>query len=325
MSHLRALRLLACVSLMSGIRVIKVYAWENSFLAKLTAIRAEEMRFVRKARFTNAWNSTIMQTGPLLMGLLAFIVLGLTSSGFSPSKIFSALTLFNLLRMPLLLFPMTLAFWSDANIGLQRIQSFLLAEELSSEPEYVQTNDFALKVTDADFSWEKPPADKVTKHESTKQAAKGEVASPKAAATLAAESKEQEPGAAPEAVAPFHLDGVNMLVPKGSLTIIVGAVGSGKSSLLAGILGEMKRTAGKVQISGSVGFCPQQAWIQNATLKDNVLFGLPFNAPKYEDAVKTCCLNADIDVLPAKDATEIGEKGINLSGQTHNTQRSFTQ
>lgn len=90
---------------------------------------------------------------------------------------------------------------------------------------------------------------------------------------------------------------------------------AGKSSLLAGILGEMKRTAGQVQISGSVGFCPQQAWIQNATLKDNVLFGLPFDGAKYDDAVKTCCLTADIEVLPAKDATEIGEKGINLSGQ----------
>lgn len=169
-----------------------------------------------------------MQTGPLLMGLLAFIVLGLTTSSFSAQKIFSALTLFNLLRMPLLLFPMTLAFWSDANIGLQRIQGFLLAEELSSEPEYVKTDDFAIKVSGADFAWEKAAAEKATMHESTKQAAKGEAASPKAQASLAAEAKEQEPGAAPEVVAPFHLDGINMVVPKGSLTIIVGAVGSGQ-------------------------------------------------------------------------------------------------
>lgn len=70
----------------------------------------------------------------------------------------------------------------------------------------------------------------------------------------------------------------------------------------------MKRAGGSVEISGSIGFCPQQAWIQNATLKQNILFGKPFDQKKYDDAVKYCALQADIDVLPARDATEIGEK-----------------
>ena len=272
------------------------------------------MRFVKKAAYTRAWNSTIMQTGPLLMGLCAFIVLGATQSNFQPQYIFSSLTLFNLLRMPLLLFPMTLAFWSDANIGIARIQAFLLAEELSSEPEYVHTDDFAVKVSDATFTYEKVVNDKVTAGESSKDAAMSPTAARQHAQALKQESKEQEMhmqpgGATPEPVAAFHLDHFSFSVPKGSLTVIVGAVGAGKSSLLAGILGEMKRTAGKVEISGSVGFVPQQAWIQNATLKQNVLFGLPYDHAKYEEAVRTCALQADIDVLPARDATEIGEKG----------------
>jgi ABC-type multidrug transport system fused ATPase/permease subunit len=314
--------------ILQGIRVIKVYAWEGSFLQKLVEIRAQEMRFVRKSAFTRAYNSTIMQTGPILMSLLAFITLGLTSNSFEPQYIFQSLVLFNLLRMPLLLFPMTLAFWSDARIGIQRITAFLLAEELHSEPEYVVTEEFALQV-EADFTWERVEAESNEKGLTAKQAgmqAKAQLAVAKAAAgtTAAAPANTKQPvageavallGASPvdpaavEVVAPFHLDGVKFTVPKGSLTVIVGAVGTGKSSLLNGILGEMKRTQGTVKIAGSVGYCPQQAWIQNSTLKDNILFGLPFDQKKYDEAIKFCALQADIDVLPAKDMTEIGEKG----------------
>ena len=135
--------------------MIKNYAWEDSFLTKLYDIRAQELHFVQRAAYTRAWNSTLMQVGPMLMGLLAYITLGLTSNSFEASEIFSSLTLFNLLRMPLMLFPMTLAFFSDARIGIQRIENFLLAEELQSEPEYVQTDDFALQVDNATFEWDK--------------------------------------------------------------------------------------------------------------------------------------------------------------------------
>ena len=222
----------------------------------MISIRAEEMRFVQSSAYTRAWNSTLMQTGPLLMSLLAFITLGLTTDNLEAQYIFSSLTLFNLLRMPLMLLPMTIAFGSDAKIGIQRIQAFLLADELHSEPEYVDTDKFAVKVADANFEWEKAVAEVNTVGESMKDAAGG-APSAKAAAPAKdaapvpaiAEAKEQEAGtvvakdaaAADPASGPFHLDGVSFEVPKGSLIVIVGAVGSGKSSLLAGILGEMKR------------------------------------------------------------------------------------
>ena len=93
----------------------------------------------------------------------------------------------------------------------------------------------------------------------------------------------------------------------------------GKSSLLSGILGEMKRVGGKVQIGGGIAMCAQTAWIQNASLKDNILFGRPFDQKKYEEAIKYCALQADIDVLPAKDATEIGEKGQIRSEHTYHS------
>ena len=128
----------------------------------------------------------------------------------------------------------------------------------------------------------------------------------------------EEEKAAPDSpsspVIPSHLRDVNIRIPHGSLTVVVGNVGSGKSSLLSGILGEMKRRAGRVALSGSVGYCAQTAWIQNASLRDNVLFGLPYDERRYREVLKVCELERDLDILPAGDATEIGEKGITLSG-----------
>jgi len=232
---------------------------EDSFLQKMISIRAEEMRFVQSSAYTRAWNSTLMQTGPLLMSLLFFFTVAATTDNLEAQYIFSSLTLFNLLRMPLMLLPMTIAFGSDAKIGIQRIQAFLLADELHSEPEYVDTDKFAVKVADANFEWEKAVAEVNTVGESMKDAAGG-APSAKAAAPVPAiaEAKEQEAGtvavvakdaAADPASGPFHLDGVSFEVPKGSLlielqlTVVVhvGAVGSAQSSLLAGILGEMTR------------------------------------------------------------------------------------
>uniref|UniRef100_A0A8C2UJK1 ATP binding cassette subfamily C member 3 n=1 Tax=Coturnix japonica TaxID=93934 RepID=A0A8C2UJK1_COTJA len=110
------------------------------------------------------------------------------------------------------------------------------------------------------------------------------------------------------------LHSINLLVPSGALVAVVGHVGCGKSSLLSALLGEMEKLEGEVAVKGSVAYVPQQAWIQNATLKDNILFGQAPNEQKYQNILEACALKADLEVLPGGDHTEIGEKGINLSG-----------
>ena len=110
------------------------------------------------------------------------------------------------------------------------------------------------------------------------------------------------------------LTDINVKIPHGKLIIIVGGVGSGKSSLLNAIIGEMRKVSGSVQVSGSLCFCSQQAWIQNASLRDNILFGMPFDNAKYERVLQVCALKKDLEILQGGDLTEIGEKGINLSG-----------
>ncbi|KAI8865339.1 P-loop containing nucleoside triphosphate hydrolase protein, partial [Ramicandelaber brevisporus] len=92
------------------------------------------------------------------------------------------------------------------------------------------------------------------------------------------------------------------------------AVGSGKSSILGALVGEMKRVSGTIEFGGTIGYCTQTAWIQNATVRDNILFGQPFDEARYRQVVRVCALERDLQQLPDGDQTEIGERGINLSG-----------
>lgn len=97
--------------------------------------------------------------------------------------------------------------------------------------------------------------------------------------------------------------------------LVVGSVGSGKSSMLSGLLGEMyKLNMGRINVNGSVAYVPQLAWIQNETVKNNILFGSRFDQTTYERVLDACSLSTDLAIMPAGDRTEIGEKGINLSG-----------
>uniref|UniRef100_A0A8B9CTD7 Multidrug resistance-associated protein 1 n=1 Tax=Anser brachyrhynchus TaxID=132585 RepID=A0A8B9CTD7_9AVES len=107
---------------------------------------------------------------------------------------------------------------------------------------------------------------------------------------------------------------INFTVPEGSLIAVVGQVGCGKSSLLSALLGEMDKKEGYVVVKGSVAYVPQQAWVQNATLKDNIIFGREMNESRYKRVIEACALLPDIEILPTGDRTEIGEKGVNLSG-----------
>nr|XP_039268709.1 multidrug resistance-associated protein 1-like isoform X3 [Styela clava] len=110
------------------------------------------------------------------------------------------------------------------------------------------------------------------------------------------------------------LEDINCEIKEGSLVAVVGQVGSGKSSLISALLGDTEKTSGYVKTSGTIAYVAQQAWIQNATVRDNILFGRPLNVCDYQDVIENCELKSDFDVLPGGDMTEIGEKGINLSG-----------
>ena len=110
------------------------------------------------------------------------------------------------------------------------------------------------------------------------------------------------------------LSGVSLTIERGSLTAIVGPVGSGKSTLLSAMLGDAVLVSGTVHAPQKMAYVPQQAWIQNANLRDNILFGGEYDEAHYEETVECCSLKRDFELFPGGDQTEIGERGVNLSG-----------
>ena len=180
---------------------------------------------------------------------------------------------FNLIRIPLTLFPMTLSQTITIYVSLKRIAKFLNAEEL--DPTCVshstKEKENAIEMESASFSWDQ------TNEEA-------------------------------------NLKGINCTIAQGSLVAIVGTVGSGKSSILAAILGEMEKIQGTVATQGSIAYVAQQAWIQNMSVKDNILFAQEYDKDKYDGVIDACALKSDLSILVNGDATEIGENGINLSG-----------
>lgn len=108
--------------------------------------------------------------------------------------------------------------------------------------------------------------------------------------------------------------GADLVVRAGECVCVVGSVGSGKSSLLSAIMGQLQRVSGAFVVRGLIAYAPQQAWVFNGTIRENVLFGQAFDAERYATALRVCALGPDLALLPAGDETEIGERGLNLSG-----------
>jgi ABC-type multidrug transport system fused ATPase/permease subunit len=169
----------------------------------------------------------------------------------------------------------------------------------------------ALAIKSGQFYW--PIAkddDKGAKKEKTKKPSACSVFCSCCSAKKDTSDVDAEPAEAP----PLALHDVDINFSAGALVGIIGPVGSGKSSLLSAFINEIPRRSGRVDLCGEMAYCAQQPWIQNATLRDNILYGSPYREEWYQTVVKACSLEADLQQLPAGDSTEIGERGINLSG-----------
>ncbi|KAK4057952.1 hypothetical protein OIO90_001171 [Microbotryomycetes sp. JL221] len=335
--------------LLGGMRIIKFFSWESPYLAKIDEIRRSEMFHIRNLLVIRAANAAIAMSMPALATVVAFLVYSGTGNGQDPAIIFTSLTLFNLLRMPLMMLPVSLATITDAHNALGRLTEVFVAETRVDSSEIDDSAKFAVKVEDADFQWEASPEQspdapkskkKHGKHGKNKKHGKTSKDDLKAAEPAIAgkapgdttamaaggptdaalgvpsDGKTSEDGAltppAPEEL--MQLRNVNLTIPKGQLVAVVGPVGSGKSSLLQALIGEMKRLRGTVTFGGSIAYAPQQAWMQSASLRDNILFGQPYEEARYDKVVHDACLEADFAMLPSGDLTEIGEKGVTLSG-----------
>ncbi|KIJ46424.1 hypothetical protein M422DRAFT_165131 [Sphaerobolus stellatus SS14] len=291
--------------LLGNMRILKFFAWENPFLERIGELRNKEIKGIRSLLIIRAANNAAASSLPTLAAVLSFVVYSLTGHPIEAAVIFSSLTLFQLLRLPLMFLPLAASSSADAWNAIGRLEDVFTAELLTETRVINHSLPSAVEVDHADFTWDGVPPEEVSEKKGKKRG--GDKRG----------GKNPGPVEAPKLIDPenaFKLKDVNLTIPRGTLCAIVGPVGSGKSSLLQGLIGEMRREKGNVTFGGSVGYCQQSAWIQNATIRENICFGRPFEETRYWNAVRDSCLGQDLDMLPHGDQTEVGEKGISLSG-----------
>jgi len=266
-------RVKLCTEVITGIKAIKLYAWEEAYVQRISELRDMELKQIRKSALLSGLNMMVFVTGPILVSLGSFSVYSYMGYPLTADVAFTSLALFNLLRFPIMMFPMQIMNLINGAVALKRLQRFLEREEMECMPPALPATagQAAVTVRDCKFAWSRA-----------------------ADATPA-------------------LD-LNLKVMAGELVMVVGEVGSGKSSLLAALLGEMVQVAGDVRVLGEIAYTSQDSWIQNVTLRDNILMGRPYDELYYNLTLEACALKSDLHQLAAGDQTEIGEKGINLSG-----------
>ncbi|KAJ3186178.1 hypothetical protein HDU85_007618 [Gaertneriomyces sp. JEL0708] len=301
-------RITAMNETLQGIRIIKFFAWENHYLNMIKALRDNELSRLRAYLFTTGSSRLVWYSAPILVSVLTFMTFTrIAGRELTAEAAFTGLALFNALRSPLQVFPDMIVRVSESMVSLRRIEKFLAEEDLER---FLTTNETSpplpstgrrgsqgsRKIVDitigfsgpAEFSWGQEGVASVS------------------------ESRKRQ----------FSLKRLHVEFTQGGLNLVCGATGCGKSNMMLALLGEMYRVSGDSHLPrmtpgqelSNVAYAAQQAWLMNATIRDNILFGLPYDSARYDRVIHACALTRDLETLEGGDMTEIGEKGVNVSG-----------
>lgn len=286
---------------LENIRIIKYFAWEQRFAAIVNEKRKVELRALRNRYRLWVCAATVWFGIPLLTTFVSFLFYTMVEKKpLRPSIAFPALSLFSLLRIPLDQFADMLAHVQETKVSLNRVDEFLNEDETEKNTQLLQIKDHEtgepiIGFKKATFSW-------------------------------GGRASRRKDGSTP-----FRMIDLDVKFHVGQLNIVAGPTGSGKTSLLMALLGEMTLLNGSVMLPGncsrdelradpetglteSVAYCAQQAWLINDTIKQNILFASSWDADRYQKVLSACALERDLEILDAGDATLVGEKGIALSG-----------
>ncbi|KAG1650730.1 Multidrug resistance-associated protein 1 [Nymphon striatum] len=336
--------------LLQGIKLLKLYGWEYSFFKNVQGYREKEVKVLQKDAICKALNTSLTQASSILVALLTFAIFSLIEGRpLTPADAFTGVALFNQLTVPLFIFPIVIPIAISAVISTRRLEEFLNLSEVhsffpSEEEKHEETVEYQPVSNEIPMVELKQPNMDETVI-TTMEALTEEAEDDSDGVFLPDESHETKNGSVQNhnefvsvekssddflSTVTVHdgtfkwsysdslpvLQNINITVPSGKLTMIVGSIGSGKSSILAALMGELYTDQGRVEwfLENEVAFAPQKPWLINASLKDNILFGKPYYHKRYQNVIQACALKPDIDLLPNGDQTEIGEKGINLSG-----------
>ncbi|XP_065780480.1 ATP-binding cassette sub-family C member 6 isoform X3 [Muntiacus reevesi] len=268
-------RLTSCI--LRNVRTVKYHGWEGAFLDRVLHIRAQELGALKTSSLLFSVSLVSFQVSTFLVALVVFAVHTLVAeeNAMDAEKAFVTLTVLNILNKAQAFLPFSIHSVVQARVSFDRLAAFLSLEE--TDPGAVDS--------------------------SPSRCAAGEDCIRIQEGTFAW-SQDSAP----------CLHRINLTVPQGCLLAVVGPVGAGKSSLLSALLGELAKVEGSVSIKGPVAYVPQEAWVQNMSVVDNVCFGQELDAPWLETVLEACALWPDVDGFPAGVHTRTGEQGMNLSG-----------
>ncbi|NWT03509.1 MRP6 protein, partial [Mionectes macconnelli] len=266
-------------AILSDIKVIKLYGWENTFMEKVLGIRKQELQALKRSQILFSASLVSFHSSTFLIAFVMFAVYTLVDNThiLDAQKAFVSLTLINILNTAHSFLPFSINAAVQAKVSLNRLAAFLNLGQLNPESSSRSTSGSGelllqanITIRNGTFCW----------------------------------SKETSP----------CLRRIDLTVPQGSLLAVVGQVGAGKSSLLSALLGELEKLEGSVTVKDSAAYVPQQAWVLNASVEDNILFGKEMDETWFSRVIDACALHPDFESFPAGQKSEIGEKGINLSG-----------
>lgn len=271
--------------ILNNMKSLKFYNWEAPYLSKLNYVRNEkELKNLKTIGVLSAVSVFAATLSPFLVSCSTFGIFILFEGNkrtLLTDIVFPALSLFNLLNLPLSVLPLVVSNIAESQVAIKRITEFLNAKELQQDsvikhPRAAKIGDVAVLISNGTFLWSE---------------------------------RKQNSGSSNVA-----LKNINFESKKGSLDCIVGRVGSGKSAVIQAILGDLHKDSGTVNVHGKVAYVSQVPWIMNGTVRENILFGHKYDPKYYQEVLAACALNSDLLMLTDGDKTEVGEKGISLSG-----------
>ena len=298
-------RIHATNEILQNIRIIKYFAWEQRFQEIVDEKRRTELKALRFRYIIWSTAATIWYGTPILITFTSFFLYTVVEKKpLTPSIAFPALSMFSLLRVPLDQLADMVAHVQESKVSLDRVDEYLNEEETAKFTQIRDSNVTGeppkIAMDNATFSW--------------------------------ASSKGRSQGDVTNDTDAFRLIDMDIEFHVGKLNIIAGSTGSGKTSMLMALLGEMNLLDGAVHLPGgsanrselpvnpqtglieSVAYCAQEAWLVNDTVKGNIVFASPYDQRRYNAVIKACALERDLQILDAGDQTMVGEKGISLSG-----------
>ncbi|XP_059377246.1 ATP-binding cassette sub-family C member 5-like [Carassius carassius] len=320
------------------IKFIKMYCWEMPFASNIQRVRSEERRVLERAGCVQSLTVGVAPVVVVIASVCTFTLHMALGYDLTAAQAFTVVAVFNSMTFALKVTPLAVRALSEGSVAVKRFQKLFLMEDRELISNKTEDPYNAVEFKDATLAWEKIcGSPKKRRAQQKRGGMKRVLKREKLSLYITTENSKEESEEAnaehllthmeqesPQSTIsstqsirpPLHktLHRIHLCIRKGSLLGVCGGVGSGKSSLLSALLGQMTLLGGSVAVNGDFAYVAQQAWILNDSLRENILFGKKYIEEKYNAVLEACCLFPDIIELPYGDMTEIGERGANLSG-----------